>query len=314
MTRLRSCIMIQGLLALALAPAAFPQTYQLFQPPNGLHSCAVGINSNGDIVGWYQEDIDPGIPIVLKQHSYLLSRGRFTSFDPPEPTLAGSLAGRINPRGDIVGYWWTASPSINTGYLMSDGGFANIVFPGATHTFPVGINAQGDIVGYYNIAATPPNPSVTRGFLRSKYGEFQTLDLPVPGLTLSRAWGINSRGDIVGQYTDPTGSHGFLKKSPGEFIILDPEDKATTGGWTRPIGVNEEGIVSGDYLAQVGASTKTRGFLWRGGVFTTYDAPGTTSTGSREINPSGWVVGCVGATNPAPPPASRTWSFIRSPR
>ena len=313
MTILRRFAVLQCLLVLGLTPAAFTQTVQLFQPFNGLNSCAVGISANGDIAGWYQEIISQGPPMVVKQHSYLLSKGQLTSFDPPDPTLVGSLAARINPRGDIVGWWWTATPSKNTGYLRSKGVFTNISFPGATHTQAAGINANGDIVGFYTIVS-PPNPNFARGFILPRGGDCQTIELPVPGLTASNAWGINSRGDIVGAYGDPTGSHGFLKKSSGEFITLDPEDKAITGGWTRPIGINSEGEVSGDYLAQVGAGTKTRGFLWKDGVFTTYEVPDTTYTGSREINPSGWVVGCVGVTNPAPPPAVRNWSFIRSPR
>ena len=172
MTILRRFTVLQCLLVLGLAPGAFTQTAQLFQPFDGLNSCAVGISANGDIARWYQEIISPGPPMVVKQHSYLLSKGQLTSFDPPDSTLAGSLAARINPRGDIVGWWWTAAPSKYKGYLRSKSMFTNISFPGATHTQAAGINANGDIVGFYTIVSPPQSQ------LRSRFYTTERRRLP----------------------------------------------------------------------------------------------------------------------------------------
>jgi hypothetical protein len=56
--------------------------------------------------------------------------------------------------------------------------FNNIDFPGATATFPFGINPQGDIVGNYTAG------HVNHGFLLHE-GAFTTIDFPRAGATLA---------------------------------------------------------------------------------------------------------------------------------
>src|SRR2546426_5800674 len=80
--------------------------------------------------------------------------------------------------------------------------FTTIDFPGAISTQTWGINARGDIVGFYVSAG------VTHGFLLSG-GSFTTID--VPGATSTSPSKSNPRGDIVGEYTLANGTiHGFL--------------------------------------------------------------------------------------------------------
>ena len=50
-------------------------------------------------------------------------------------------------------------------------------------------------------------PTGTHGFLISGSG-FTTID--VPGAVATAAIGINAQGDIVGEYSDAGGTHGFL--------------------------------------------------------------------------------------------------------
>jgi len=89
------------------------------------------------------------------------------------------------------------------GFLLSDGQFSTIDFPGAINTTANGINPRGDIVGRHD---TPDG--VSHGYLLSG-GQFNSFDFP--GATLTRALGINPRGDIVGRYDTADGiSHGFL--------------------------------------------------------------------------------------------------------
>jgi probable HAF family extracellular repeat protein len=57
------------------------------------------------------------------------------------------------------------------------------------------------------------------------YG-FTTIDDP-NGVTGSAAYGINSRGDVVGGFSDVNfGDHAFLRTSGGNYITLDdpPDD------------------------------------------------------------------------------------------
>ena len=66
----------------------------------------------------------------------------------------------------------------------------------AAQTGGRGINARGDIVGFY-VATTGGRQ---RGFLLRK-GQFTTVDFPVAGVRATFANGINARGEIVGQVT-----------------------------------------------------------------------------------------------------------------
>src|SRR5438105_11949025 len=81
--------------------------------------------------------------------------------------------------------------------------FTSFDVPGAVVTAGEGINAQGEIVGFYNDTA-----GLQHGFVL-RNGSFTTVD--VPGARDSFAIGINSRGDIVGGYDyDGVVTHGFL--------------------------------------------------------------------------------------------------------
>jgi uncharacterized membrane protein len=82
--------------------------------------------------------------------------------------------------------------------------YSKIDFPGASSTFPTGINNGGDIVGTYN-----DKRGVCHGFLLSG-GVFTSFD--DPSGTSTRAMGINDSGQIVGSYFDPIShrTYGFL--------------------------------------------------------------------------------------------------------
>lgn len=119
--------------------------------PDAIATEAYKINPAGQIVGSYRDSDG-------KYHAFLLSEGEFTSIDFPGAfeTEPGELTGNggINPRGDIVGGYCDAAPcrvdngSVH-GFLLSEGEFTSIDFPGATWTAAFGINARGDIAGAY---------------------------------------------------------------------------------------------------------------------------------------------------------------------
>ncbi len=83
----------------------------------------------------------------------------------------------------------------------------DVAVPGASQTVPLGMNAQGDIVGT-TFFSTP-----ACGFLLS-HGAFSTIDSFLPNSPCTFPYGIDERGDIVGTYFDSVGSgtHGFLLK------------------------------------------------------------------------------------------------------
>ena len=62
-------------------------------------------------------------------------------------------AAGINDSGQIVGRF--IKNGVDHGYLLSNGSFSQIDFPGAVATQCHGINANGDIVGRYMASRNP---------------------------------------------------------------------------------------------------------------------------------------------------------------
>ncbi|HEY7319980.1 MAG TPA: hypothetical protein VIE89_20615 [Candidatus Binatia bacterium] len=92
---------------------------------------------------------------------------------------------------------------------------------------------------------------------------------------------INERGDIVGEFIDPSGVvRGFVRFKNGSFSdpIVDPND---TVGFTEGRGINNPGTVVGDYVTPDG---NLHGFFLSGGTFTGFDVPGAVFTAVLSIN------------------------------
>src|SRR5438552_5550898 len=88
-------------------------------------------------------------------------------------------------------------------------------------------------------------------FLRAPDGTFTTFDIEG---TTPFPTGINSRGDIIGQYSNPNGLlDGFLRSADGTVTIF-----AVPGALaTLPQGINSRGEIIGSY----DESGNTRGFI-----------------------------------------------------
>jgi len=110
--------------------------------------------------------------------------------------------------------------------------------PAASETDPTGINAAGDIVGYYSSTTT----SGVHGFLLT-HGAFTTIDFPAAFRTLPT--GIHAAGDIVGFYSgsNNSGVHGFLL-SHGAFTTIN---FAGVSSYTEALGINPVGDIVGIY-------------------------------------------------------------------
>src|SRR5215211_5724030 len=114
-----------------------------------------------------------------------------------------------------------------------------------------------------------------------------TFDYPGAGnSTLPQK--INERGDVVGEFIDPSGvTRGFIRFSDGSYSapIVDPND---TVGFTEGRGINNSRTVAGDYVISDGT---LHSFFWSGGTFTEYDVPGTVQTNLLSINDGGDFTG-----------------------
>ena len=78
---------------------------------------------------------------------------------------------------------------------------------------------------------------------------FSFTQLDVPGATLTAARGINDAGQIVGVFTNSTGTHGFLDTG-GSFTQIDVPGAILEG--TRANGINGAGQIVGFFQNSTG--------------------------------------------------------------
>ncbi len=150
---------------------------------------------------------------------------------------------------------------------------------------------------------------------------FTTISVPGTSAGNTAVFGINDRGQIVGNFADYTGLHGFLD-SHGNFTTIDAPGSTFTElaginnrdeilGAAVPIGnfiyahgtfttltndpyystgINDLGQIVGSGAGPEGND----GFVDTRGNITLIDVPGAFSTGAIAINDSGQIVGEYG--------------------
>ena len=178
-----------------------------------------------------------------------------------------------------------AQPSITSQYT-----YQVIDYPHALATFPLGINDQRMITGFFIDAA-----GVNHGFLW-KAGKFlRVVDYPGSGQfpgggTITG--GINNRGDVVGTYAAPDGhQHGFKMTRPDEcedddghacnpaFTEIDVPGAVLTSGvdfefgpglGSAAIGISNSGTITGMYAT---SGLYANAFFLAGGHYHPLDSP-----------------------------------------
>jgi probable HAF family extracellular repeat protein len=151
----------------------------------------------------------------------------------------------------------------------SSGDFTTITVPNSTRTEANGINNRSQIVGFFTDTGQSVHGFLLSGGFGTRVGDgseiaengdagrFARFDVPNSQLTTGN--GLNGRGEIVGVYVDLNGnSHGFLLKR---------------------LGRDDDAENDGPMLH---------------GMFTTIDAPNSTSTTPNGINNRAQVVGFFG--------------------
>jgi hypothetical protein len=152
-----------------------------------------GVNDGGEIVGFYTD-----------------SAGNFQAFFDVDnklttitcPNTADTRAYGIGNDGAILGDYVDSGGTSYHGLLYASDKCNTIDVPGAVWTSAKGINASGQISGWYTTAGS------FHGFVRSGT-QFQTVDFPSATNTL--LFHMNDKGQVVGWYTDAAGRvHGLV--------------------------------------------------------------------------------------------------------
>jgi probable HAF family extracellular repeat protein len=178
--------------------------------------------------------------------------------------------------------------------------FVSIDVPNAVWTLARHSTPSGMVVGAYKWG---PAGWQQRGYLLTAEG-FSDISEDTYAALGRRVdvRGVNSRGDIVGQTSDPLKFlpmiyRGFLL-SKGNVTWIDVPSGQCPADVCTPIpgDINEKGDVVGFYVAYTMPGWgyhSEHGFLWSHGVFTTLDATplGAIGTNLRGINPDGDIVG-----------------------
>jgi probable HAF family extracellular repeat protein len=196
---------------------------------SGDESTARGLNNLGQLVG--QIDGDGAIDGKTVNNAALWQKdtqGNYVLTNLGTFGAEQSVARDINDKGQIIG--WTINGSedtlTNNAFLIDNGNFVDIGGFGGSITQAMDINKRGQVVGYSQDAN-----GVDLAYLWSK-GKLHNLNDLVSGLTyngsdvtLSRATGINDKGQIVGygSYTyldefgvEQTGNRAFLVQAVPE--------------------------------------------------------------------------------------------------
>jgi probable HAF family extracellular repeat protein len=206
--------------------------------------------------------------------------------------------------------------------------YAEVIVPGATLTNAQGINAGGDIVGWYRDAA-----NVFHGFV-AQHGAVTTIDYPGAAYTDLR--GIGPSGVLIGnqwaksEVGVPAAIHGFVLERDGTFRdIVAPDRPNSIAQRILPDGTvlgcihNQDTMASmvGFMLTAQGYETidtfasmhngatpdrrlivglrlnmmttpsRQEGYTLEDGQFVPFVVPGSDFTTAWDVNPRGEIVG-----------------------
>lgn len=243
----------------------------------------------------------------------------------PAMAVALALLGACSDHGPIApvteGDLAAGAPSFNRDAPTFS--VTSIDVPGALATVPQGINAGGDVSGWY----TDPSRHA-HGFILHD-GAFTHVDYPGADNTMLR--GIGPDGTVLGTFSDDAeggvASHGFKRAPDGTFelvkypgslneipqrilpdgTILGCRHDQDTMGSMDGMMITREGateihkyasmsngatpngrFIAGFYTSPTG---QTKGFTIDDGAFSDFMVPGSVQTSPWDVDPRGDIVG-----------------------
>ena len=250
-------------LVLVLAASATAITWTTIDVPGSDATVVSGINSAGDLAGWYTTS--------GSTHGFVLIGGTFTTVDYPS-AVSTQLVG-INDNGDVSGQY--SDGHVSHAFLRLSGTFTTIDPPGARQAWGMGVNNSDDVVG----------------FNYDQAGNVQAFEYSAGNFTQVKAKGqfnepsgINNNGDIAGTMFVGSSAteYGYLIKG----TVLHTLNAGMTG--TTAGGVNDKDQVVGTAFGR-GAY---HAFVFTNGKVVALSVPGADKASQGlGINNAGSIVG-----------------------
>ena len=221
--------------------------------PHSVQTQVTGLNDEGVTVGFWSKMNTANMVndnfgfFSVGGRSYSVNFPTSNNASPPVNQLLG-----VNDHDVAVGFYTNAQGN-NRGYEYNirSRHFTRVLVPGAPggtagpSLTAAAINNNGDVAGFY------AKGTQTDAFLRLHGGRFITL--AVPGASMTQAFGVNDRDEVVGAYTVGSGStavlHGFTWRPGHGFSTVDDPHGV---GTTTINGVNDRGVLVGFYVDGAG--------------------------------------------------------------
>jgi hypothetical protein len=305
---MNDCKMIFVLLALALPgaiaskPAAAQTDYQftVIDGPGSFGTNVYGISNNGLVSGTYLDAAGyyhGFVMCISHRNGHASGQYLASSFNPGCPRSAwqegtlvtvdhpgslDTLLGPANSSGVIIANYDNLITGSAAFYDVRSGTWHPLPdIPGTFFNTGNGINNAGTVTG----SAYDANFNNALGWVwdGSAYSFFSA-----PGATGAGTYssGINSRGQIVGDFEDSSGvRHGFFREGIGLTIIDVPGARDTV-----TLSINTQGEIVG-YYGDRSNDVRHGLILRRGRVITVDYPPGTANTWITYINDAGELAG-----------------------
>lgn len=233
-------------------------TFTTILPPGAGRAKALGINSSGEIVGYYRNCTPATCSSKYPDIAFVYSKGKYTAVKSPSTALPSIQFIGINDSGTIVGSLLqnpsadctTTSPVCRGGFIYQGGKFTSLLPFGSAYSVATDISNSGEVVGvYYNTTA-----KTWEGF---SYKEGKYAAINVPDSKETYVFGISpTTGEIVGVFKNSNEDFEAFVYRNGEFTtIAYPDSEKYT---TFVFGVNDSGDLVGDYK---NSKSVTEGFL-----------------------------------------------------
>jgi hypothetical protein len=160
--------------------------------------------------------------------------------------------------------------------------------PNGAGLIVTGINARGDVAGYFYDSSLNFKQ---RGFRRRRDGGVSLIDVPNASATSVR--GINAGGDVAGYFHEGARVRGFIRETQGRIVVFD----ASSFNVTDVESISDSGDVAG---MTFDSSNPIRGFVRdQNGAITVFDAPNAAATYVTGVNSRGEVIGYFSDTTRA---------------